>query len=411
MEAAHNEKGAGSASMPAREGIPYVRLAITGMFMGLANLVPGVSGGTMVLALGLYDDFIGAMSDITRFRFSLRAIVVLAMLFGISFVTIFILAGVIQFLMEMFLPGMLALFIGMTLGGAPMLYKQMKPLTPTGILFAVIGIAIMAAIAFVLKPDTSDPNFVMLFIGGVVGSSAMILPGISGSYMLLILGLYLPIIAGISDMKDALRGADVSLFMSRAFGIALPVGLGLMVGIVVLSNLLKFMMEKYHRPTIGFLMGLLLGSVLGLYPFKTQSFEKLPRYAVQSPLAGVDRAVLVRGYGFDETHSVARSISSAAVDGVAIRFLSADPDRVPGEAEIALSRAEGSVIVAYDVNVPRAVRRAAEDKKAGKVELMIVPNAEFSPLKGVMVVALVLFGILLTLGLGRLGKKDGAPAH
>jgi len=139
---------------------------------------------------------------------------------------------------------------------------------------------LMAMIAFVLKPDLTEPGWFYLFLGGMVGSAAMILPGISGSYMLLIMGLYLPIIAGVSEFKEALQGRDLALLLTVGTNIILPVGLGLVAGLVLLSNLLKYLLRAWHKPTIGFLLGLLLGSVLGLYPFQEPSFDKLPRYAV-----------------------------------------------------------------------------------------------------------------------------------
>ena len=267
--------------------------------MGLANLVPGVSGGTMILVLGLYEEFIGAFSDLTRFRLSKRAIVVVGMMFGISALTILSLAEGIQFLMETFLPGMLALFIGMTLGGVPLIYKEMRPLRPMNASFALAGIVLMALIAFVFRPDSADPGWFLFFLGGVVGSSAMILPGISGSYMLLIMGLYLPIIGGISEFKEALKLREIAILMSVGTEIILPVGVGLVAGLIVLTNLLKYLLKSHHNRTLGFLMGLLLGSVLGLYPFKETTFDKLPRYAVPSETAPLASERRVMGFGWE----------------------------------------------------------------------------------------------------------------
>lgn len=397
-------------AVPPASRLPFIRLGVGGIFMGLANIVPGVSGGTMVLALGLYDEFIGAVSDLTRLRVSWRAAIVVAMLFGISALTILGLSTVVQYLMEMSLPGMLALFIGLTLGGAPMLYRQIKPLTAGEIFFVVLGIAIMAAIAFLLKPDVTDPSWLLLFFGGIVGSSAMILPGISGSYMLLILGLYLPIIAGISEFKEALKAFDIGLLLDVGLAIILPVGLGLVVGVVLLANILRFLLDRHHRPTVGFLIGLLLGSVLGLYPFKEPSFEKLPRYA---QLHGEQRILFVTvssdgKEGGDQV--VVRKLMDLEDDFENLRV---QIDRVsqagaPTVADVATASEREAVLVAYDVNVPREVRRAAEE---GDVELIIVPNTEYSPLKGVMVGALVVIGFLITFMLARFGNHEVAATQ
>ena len=407
-----------NAAPPARRPLPFLRLSITGVFMGLANLVPGVSGGTMVLVLGLYEEFIGAFSDLTRLRFSRRAIIVVAMLFGISGLTIFGLAGVVQFLMETSLPGMLGLFIGMTLGGVPHLYREMRPLRPTGVAFGAVGLALMALIA-VLRPDTADANWALFFVGGVVGSSAMILPGISGSYMLLIMGLYLPIIGAITQFKDALRLRDLAAAFDVGASVLLPVGLGLVVGLVVLSNLLRFLLGRCHGPTIGFLMGLLLGSVLGLYPFQETRFDKLPRYAARENGGRVLR-VLGVGWEAGADSPVYRNLQALERDGLRLD-VTANPEKTPvSERDVDEARAKSAVLIAYDVAVPREVRRYAaagengptarneepsggEETAGQEVELLIVANTEISARRLVFVPLLVLAGFLTTFLFGYLG--------
>jgi putative membrane protein len=390
-----------------KKPIPLFRLSLTGVFMGLANLVPGVSGGTMVLALGLYDEFIGAVSALTRFRITMRSLLIVGMLFGISAVTIIGFSSIMQYLMEMFLPGMLGLFIGMTLGGAPLLIREIKPMPTSSYVTAVIGILIMALIAFVLKPDVRDPNFLLYFIGGVVGSAAMILPGISGSYMLLILGLYIPIIGGVSEMKDALKGGDISLFISTSLEVALPVGLGVLAGIISLSNLLKLFLDRYHRPTIGFLLGLLLGSVLGLYPFQETSLNKLPRYAMETEGGNKELLVYPVGWTKEDQSGIWKNLKALENDNmsVSVAFDQVDESTaLPTLVETA--RANSGIIIAYDVNVPREVRRAAKDKEKGKVQLAIIPNTTFTPGKGLLIPFLILVGFFTTLSLGRLGGED-----
>lgn len=395
-----------STSTTNTKPLPIARLSITGAFMGLANLVPGVSGGTMVLALGLYDEFINAMASVTRLRPTRRSLTVLALLFGTSLVTILLFSSVIQFLMEMFKPGMLALFIGMTLGGAPALWKDLKPLRADAWVSMVGGLLLMAAVALILKPGIVEPNFILLFVGGIIASSAMILPGISGSYMLLIMGLYLPIIAGVSSFKDALRGGDFGAVMSIGLTIGLPVGLGIVVGLVGFSSLLKFLLDRYHRPTLGFLLGLLVGSVIGLYPFQQMSFDKLPRYA-QS--AEVGPSVLnVTVYGAAESdHPVREQIRRLESERLKVVFIPPFSES-PTVESVTAARETGTVLIAYDQTVPREVRKAAADKKAGKVELILVPNAEFSPLKAFLCIVLAVVGLLVTLGLGRLGGEKAA---
>ncbi|NQU44361.1 DUF368 domain-containing protein [bacterium] len=390
------------------EPIPYLRLGITGIFMGMANLVPGVSGGTMVLALGLYEDFIGAFSDLTRLRFSFRAIVVVAMLFGLAGLTIFGLADGIQFLMETFLPGMLALFIGMTLGGAPMLAKQLRPMKGSAVAFAILGFVIMGLIAFILRPGTTNPGWTLLLFGGIVGSATMILPGISGSYMLLIMGLYLPIIAAISVFKDALKTQDWPMLMDVGVGVILPVGIGLVLGLALLSNLLKFLLNRCHRATVGFLLGLLLGSVLGLYPFKDAQFNKLPRHAVETPDRAKPRQLRLIGAGWtaDPDSVIYRNVKALANEGLDVLVLSSDGERGVTSEDVRMAREQGAVIIAYDTETPKEIRREARVEP--EVDIEIVANTEFSPLKGVLAVLLIGIGFCITFFLGRMDLSKSA---
>jgi putative membrane protein len=108
----------------------------------------------------------------------------------------------------------------------------------------------------------------MLFLAGIAGASAMILPGVSGGYLLLVLGVYVPILAGIDAFKEGLKAADPGLLMDPLFGVVIPVGLGVVAGVVGVSNILRALLARFERATLGVLLGLLLGAVVGLYPFQ-----------------------------------------------------------------------------------------------------------------------------------------------
>lgn len=392
--------------------LPLARLTITGVFMGLANLIPGVSGGTMVLALGLYREFIGAVSEITRLRFAARPLIVLAVLFGLAAATILGLAGVIEFLLETFKPGMLALFVGMTLGGAPMLYRQLRPINLSSALFAGAGLALMAVIAFGLQPDLRTPGWGWFFAAGLVGSSAMILPGISGSYLLLVLGLYLPVISGISDLRAALTERDISQLIAVGYGLVLPVGLGLVAGVVALSNLLKFFLERYERPTTALLLGLLLGAVLGLYPFQDTSLDRLPRYAVSDNGRPGEGELRIIGFGWEQGTGgpIERQLQHLPSDLLEVEILETATDRAPTVADVQAARETSAVIIAYDVRIPREVRQETSDRDAGRVPLYIVPDTELTFPRGVLALFLAAGGFLFTFSLGRLKNSSRPPA-
>lgn len=393
---------------------PWLRLSIGGVFMGLANLVPGVSGGTMVLALGLYDEFIRAMADLSRLRFSRRSLIVLAMLFGISFLTIAAAASLIEYLMVAFKPGMLALFIGMTLGGSPLLWKEIRPANPGAWAGIAAGILVMAIVAFVLRPDASSPGLLLWFFGGLIASSAMILPGISGSYMLLIMGLYIPLISAISAGVAALRKFDLPTALELGFTIGAPVAIGLLVGLVVFSNLIRFCLDRFPKPTHSVLLGLLLGSVLGLWPFQTEQFDKLPRYAQATN--ETEKTLKIRGYGWQATSGdpVFNPLQSLELPGSLNLSISAQPG-LPTVGEIDLAREQRAVVIVYGKSPDREVRQAAGRKVEGRrVELIVVPDSQFTLLRALACLLFVGVGVLITLCLGRLpepGIKAANPSE
>lgn len=234
--------------------------------MGMANLIPGVSGGTMVLAMGLYTEFIDSVADVTALRFSRRRLLFLLVIGVCAVGTIGGLAGVILYLLFHHATAMYALFIGMTLGGAPLLAKSLRPMRGDAAVSVMLGFGVMVGVFMMKETGAMPHNTAMDFASGVVGSTTMVLPGISGSYMLLVLDQYDRIVGTIEELKDALKDRDRQK-LKRVLWIVVPVGIGVVLGIVALSNVLKFLLHRFERPTIGFLLGMLLGSVIGLWPF------------------------------------------------------------------------------------------------------------------------------------------------
>jgi putative membrane protein len=247
------------------------RSAFGGVLMGLANLVPGISGGTMLLAAGIYPRFIDSIAEVTRFRIRYRSLLVLTSVVGAAGVTILLLAGTLKDLVVDYRWVMYSIFIGLTLGGLPVVWKLAKPVSKTLIIGAIVAFIAMVALV-VLQAfgvvGNSGTSAVMLFVAGLAGASAMILPGISGGYLLLLMGQYVPILTAIDEFKSALKLRDVGAAMGPALSVVLPVGLGVVTGVVVVGNLLQWLLHHCRKATLGVLMGLLLGSTVGLWPFQ-----------------------------------------------------------------------------------------------------------------------------------------------
>jgi putative membrane protein len=234
--------------------------------MGTANLIPGVSGGTMILALGVYEEFIGAVADVTALRFTRRSLFFLGLLGFSAAAAVLGLSSLILYLLFAFPAVMFALFIGLTLGGTPTLLRMIGRPRGSVIIAVAAGLAVMVGVALFRTGTPLPRNTPMDLISGLVGSTTMVLPGISGSYMLLVLNQYDRVLGAVDDLRQG------SL---AALQIIVPVGVGVIAGIVGLSHLLKLLLIRYEKVTLGFLLGMLWGAVLGLWPFNRPPTEKI----------------------------------------------------------------------------------------------------------------------------------------
>jgi putative membrane protein len=248
------------------------RSVIGGLFMGLANLVPGISGGTMLLAVGVYPHFIGGIAEVSTFTFRPKTLLTLACIVGSALMAVLVFAGVMSELVVQQRWIMYSLFIGLTLGGVPLLWRMVTPADSTTVVTSIAGIAVMGAMAAIGPSGSGQAHvdvhtYPTYFLAGLAGASAMVLPGISGGYLLLILGQYITLLTAVAMVKDGLRGGDMDLIL-QAMHVLVPVGIGVMVGVVGVSNLIKMLLQKFERPTLGVLLGLLLGAVIGLWPFQ-----------------------------------------------------------------------------------------------------------------------------------------------
>jgi putative membrane protein len=192
--------------------------------------------------------------------------------------------------------GMFALFIGLTLGGAPLLFKAIRPLRVDVIVAMLAGFAVMLGVVFMKQGSGFPHNTGMDVVSGVVGATTMVLPGISGSYMLLVMDQYDRVVGSVRDLKDGIKAGDLAA-LKAALMVVIPVGIGAIIGIIALTNILKVLLRRFHRPTVGVLLGVLLGSVVGLWPFTQSVGEKaladrsvaeIRAYAARWSIPGVD---------------------------------------------------------------------------------------------------------------------------
>ncbi len=292
------EQGFGASDTSKARPLPVVRSAIGGFLMGLANLVPGVSGGTMIVVMGLYEQFITSIADVTRLRFTKRNVAFLGIVGSTAVVAIALLAGVLSRTVTLHREPMFSLFIGMTLGGVPVLIRMLDRVKASSVVGMAIGLAVMVGIALTKEepPDREavraavaqgtfviNPDYSRDVAAGVLGMSAMVLPGISGAYMFLILGRYEVILASIAMAKSYVFSLGARGDPRAFLAVIIPAAIGALFSLVVLANFLKWMLQSHRHPTVGLLLGILFGSVVGIWPFDRTSAPG--DYAVGATLA------------------------------------------------------------------------------------------------------------------------------
>ena len=237
-----------------------------GFMMALADSVPGVSGGTIAFLLGFYDNFINALDSLLHSEKRMDGIKFLFKL-GIGWIigmglSVLILTSVF----ESHIYKVSSLFIGLILISIPIIIKEEKDTLKRNylnILFLILGIVIVFLITYFNSTKLADMSLtkltlshsIYIFIVGMIAISAMILPGISGSTLLLIFGLYLPIITGIKDLIHFNFSSFWGLFIF---------GLGVITGILSIIKLLKKALDNYRCATVYLIIGLMIGSIYSI---------------------------------------------------------------------------------------------------------------------------------------------------
>ena len=255
-----------------RGGSLVLRSIAGGALMGLANLVPGVSGGTMLLAVGLYPQFIAGVAEASALKLRPPVLLMLTCVGGSAALAIAGGARAIGLVLDQYPWVMYSLFIGLAAGGIPLIWRLVRPLDRTVALSGLAAVAAMALLAVVDPERVSRAGeqgpaaYALLVVAGVSGGAAMILPGVSGAYLLLVLGQYRPIVDAVAQTVEIARAGAWDA-AGPVLHVLVPVAIGIVAGVVGVSNLVQALLATRRRATLGFLLGLLLGAVIGLWPF------------------------------------------------------------------------------------------------------------------------------------------------
>ncbi len=247
-----------------RTFLSYMVIAVKGLCMGAADVVPGVSGGTIAFVTGIYQELINSIKSINFQAFKLlfqgriaafwKAIngtFLVAVLTGIL-VSVFSLAKLMVYLLHTFPIPVWSFFMGLVVASAIYVLKDLKKWSFWDVLMLIVGVAV-AIIICKLSPTETPNAYWFIFLTGAIAICAMILPGISGSFIMLLLGKYLFIMAAVSEFNVP---------------VLLVFAMGAIIGLISFSHLLSWLLKKYYNLTVCLLAGFMLGSIEKIWPWK-----------------------------------------------------------------------------------------------------------------------------------------------
>ena len=267
----------------------FILNILRGIVIGISNVSPGVSGGTMMVSMGIYDRLILVLTHfVKRFKEAV------ALLVPIGIGMLLAIAIFAKLFSEVFFPKFPLqtnlFFIGLILGGLPIIYKKVKGISirlPQIIAFLLFFL-LVTALAVVGEGSgasaditLSAGNVIKLFFVGVIAAATMVIPGVSGSMIMMVLGYYNTIIDTINAFIDAARAFDIPAVMDT-FVVLVPFGIGVVVGIVAVAKLIEFMLKKFPAVTYWGIIGLIVAS-----PIAILIMMELPAIGVLEIVSGI----------------------------------------------------------------------------------------------------------------------------
>lgn len=257
----------------------YFFIFLKGFAMGAANVIPGVSGGTIAFITGVYERLIDALKSLnwTALRLLCRGDLggfakqvdlgfILTLCLGVV-ASILTLAKVLKTAYADYPVLVNAFFFGLILASVFYVGKMVRRWGFAEIVCLLSGVAVAAILAF-QSPASENSNMLYLFACGVAGMCSMIIPGISGSFILLLMGNYqLIVLESVNNLRQ--------LKLAESLPILIPVGVGAIVGLLTLSHILSWMFKKYHNAAVALITGFVVGSLVVIWPWKTAVYSKL----------------------------------------------------------------------------------------------------------------------------------------
>ena len=252
-----------------------IKNILKGVVIGIANIIPGVSGGTMMVAMGIYDKLIHCITHLlSEFKKNVLFLLPIVVGMGIALVggsfTIEKMFEVIPFQTSL-------LFVGLVVGGLPAIWKNVKGKTirPGHVICFVIFFAVVVVMALMGESEGAAAdlsftliNVIKLFVVGVIAAATMVIPGVSGSMMLLLMGYYNPILSAITGFFHSLKEFDIKGLM-QGVGVLAPFGVGVLVGIFAIAKLIEIIFAKFPLYAYWAIIGLIVASPIAILAMGT----------------------------------------------------------------------------------------------------------------------------------------------
>lgn len=258
----YNVKKAGVTEQKRRFG--FLRDFISGICIGVAFIIPGFSGGSVAAMLGIYEKLINAIANIFK---EMKKSIITLLPIGLGLAAgIALLIFPLGFMLERFPLPTVSLFVGLAIGSIPSLFERVKGRpSPNNIIALSIPLVLVFLMSFAPIGGEVDlfnlgfGGYIILFLIGVLGSCALVVPGISGSMLLLMLGYYNPLVRLITDHLLKFRDLGVSVLVLGTCA------LGISVGFILISKIMKYFLAKYHKSTYYAIIGFIIGSIPTVY--------------------------------------------------------------------------------------------------------------------------------------------------
>lgn len=272
---------------------------LQGMVIGIANIIPGVSGGTLMVAMGIYDRLLHCITHLfSEFKKSLLFLAPIALGMGIA-----IIAGTfgLEYFFDKFPLQTNLMFIGLIIGGLPAIWAKVKgnSIRAGHLLIGVIFFAWVVGMALLSKNEGATPdltfsvtNALKLSGVGIVAAATMVIPGVSGSMVLMLMGYYHPIINTVNDLVLALTERDGNQIL-QGLGILVPFGIGLVAGVFLIAKLVEIIFEKFPIHAYWAIIGLIVASPIAILSISTGTFPTVTPLGIMTGVVALAAGVCV----------------------------------------------------------------------------------------------------------------------